>query len=60
MHFDTKSYLKNNRYHTAKHALYQLKLILSPPIFIVFKDEYFLFKNYFFIFLYFIFLILIH
>ena len=25
MHFDTKSYLKNNHYHTAKHPLIQVR-----------------------------------
>jgi hypothetical protein len=32
MHFDTKNYLKNNRYHTAKHSSNILIKIFHIPI----------------------------
>jgi hypothetical protein len=32
MHFDTKNYLKNNRYHTAKHSSNILIKIFYIPI----------------------------
>jgi len=46
MHFDTKSYLKNNRNHTAKQTL-TLSTFLPPPL------------PPFFFLIYFIFLLLI-
>jgi hypothetical protein len=44
MHFGTKSYLKNNRYHTVKHPL-RVNLTTTPQH--IFKICFNVFLNYF-------------
>jgi hypothetical protein len=44
MHFGTKSYLKNNRYHTAKHSL-RVHLIMTRQR--IFKICFNVFLDYF-------------